>query len=241
MILLPLLLRQRSSLLLRQQREQLTKKFNFSSFCWTGPRSLNEILKKELLVGKTSNEISNIWKQYHDEKESILGMVYNGRDGQIIARRGEESPFMIHPTFRSSNFKETNNTSADESGGDGYFMLVSQYQKEPQPNFMLAYLEDYKTDPSRASPLLTCTIFNDLSGISEDKNESDLDLSLIRVENLNKGISDKEAMKVITNMLTLYHDDSSYQTTAYVFNHRPKDFDLDDYISQQNQHWKTKK
>jgi len=220
-------LRQQSSSLLRQQRP--TKKLSFSSFSWTGPRSLNEILKKELLVGKTRDEISDIWKQFHEEQKSMLGMVYNNKDGNMIVERGEESPFMIHPIFRSS--------SPDAPTEAGYFMLLSQYQKEPKPNFMLAYLEDYKTNPSRAAPLLTCTFFNDLAA-SNDEDESNLDLTLVRGEVLNQGITDKEAAKVITNMLTLYHDDSYYQTSAYTFNHHPDNFDMDDYISQQNQLWK---
>lgn len=40
----------------------------FSSFTWSGPRALNDILKKELLIGKSREEISDIWLKYHQEK-----------------------------------------------------------------------------------------------------------------------------------------------------------------------------
>ena len=46
-----------------------------STFSWTGPRSLNEIIKKELLIGKSAEEVSSIWKEYHDEKVSATFML----------------------------------------------------------------------------------------------------------------------------------------------------------------------
>lgn len=44
------------------------KRCYFSSFSWSGPRALNDILKKELLIGKSREEISDIWLKYHQEK-----------------------------------------------------------------------------------------------------------------------------------------------------------------------------
>ena len=40
------------------------------SFSFAGPRSLDEIIKKELVENTTKSELEGIWKTYHDEKVS---------------------------------------------------------------------------------------------------------------------------------------------------------------------------
>ena len=121
------------------------------------------------------------------------------------------SPFFVQPVFRD----------------DGFFMLLSQYQ-EPT-HFLLAYLEDYKMDPTGASPLMTFSVFNDLA--------STKNLSLIRVDILNKNIDDKEGMKVVRSVLDNYRKEVEFGTVK-TFNEKPKAFDVDDYISRMNERWK---
>jgi hypothetical protein len=48
---------------------------HFSSTSWSGPRSLDDIVKKELLVGKSSEEVADIWLKYHEEKVGIFSVV----------------------------------------------------------------------------------------------------------------------------------------------------------------------
>jgi hypothetical protein len=43
------------------------------SFSFAGPRSLDEILKKELVEDKTKSDLEDIWKNYHEEK--VIRMV----------------------------------------------------------------------------------------------------------------------------------------------------------------------
>lgn len=111
---------------------------------------------------------------------------------------------------------------------DGFFMLVSQFQADQ--HFLMAYLEDYKMDPTAASPLLTFSVFTDYA--------DDLDLSLVRSEVVNQGINDDEAVKVINGMMTAYTQDDEYEQ-VHNFNQTPEKFDVDDYISRQNQRWKV--
>lgn len=40
---------------------------NFS-FTFAGPRSLEEIIKKDLVQNKTSGEVTDIWYSYHESK-----------------------------------------------------------------------------------------------------------------------------------------------------------------------------
>ena len=38
------------------------------SFTFAGPRSLDDILKKDLVKEKTGSEVAEIWFDYHEEK-----------------------------------------------------------------------------------------------------------------------------------------------------------------------------
>eukprot|EP00545_Synedropsis_sp_CCMP1620_P007941 CAMPEP_0119015512 /NCGR_PEP_ID=MMETSP1176-20130426/11157_1 /TAXON_ID=265551 /ORGANISM="Synedropsis recta cf, Strain CCMP1620" /LENGTH=214 /DNA_ID=CAMNT_0006968811 /DNA_START=190 /DNA_END=834 /DNA_ORIENTATION=- len=185
---------------------------SFSTFSWAGPRSLDEIVKKELMVDKNAEEVSDIWIKYHEEKPSVHGMVLKGEEGLGVLSRAKESPFFIQPVFRD----------------DGFFMLVCQYQADQ--HFLMAYLEDYKMDPARASPLLTFSLFPDYA--------EELDLTLVRTDVINNGVLDDEALKVVQGMLDAYRKDDEYENVRN-FNKDPELFDIDDYISRQNQRWKS--
>jgi ATP synthase mitochondrial F1 complex assembly factor 1 len=130
-----------------------------------------------------------------------------------VLTRAKESPFFIQPIFRDN----------------GFFILLSQFQAGQ--HFLMTYLEDYKVDPARAPPLLTFSVFVDYA-------DHELDLTMVRTDVIAKTIDDQEALKVVTNMIDAYRKDELYGL-VHTFNHEPEKFDFDDYISQQNQRWKT--
>jgi hypothetical protein len=112
----------------------------------------------------------------------------------------------------------------------GFFMLVSQFQS---PNyFLMAYLEDYKMDPTGATPLVTFTIFTDFCGKEDDPRN----LALVRADVLSRGLSDDEAGRAVRSVLDNYSDDALYGQVQ-VFNRTPSDFDVNDYISRMNGRW----
>ena len=84
-------------------------------------------------------------------------------------------------------------------------------------------------DPSRAQPLVTFSVFDDYA--------DGKDLTLVRVDVLNKGIEDDEGLKIVQNMLDVYTRDDEY-IGVYAFNKKPETCDFDDYIAQQNEKWK---
>jgi hypothetical protein len=182
-----------------------------STFTFAGPRSLKDILKTELLQDRTRDDIQHLWTHYHADKPHVLGLVRNGLEGQKLARRAQESPFFLQPVFRD----------------DGYFMLVSQFQSDAHC-FLMAYLEDYKLDPARATPLLTVSVFNDYA--------DSLDLSLVRCDVVNTQISMREAELVVMSTLQAYT--SKDKSLVYTFNHHSADFDVQEYVARQNQWWK---
>lgn len=176
-----------------------------------GPKTLEDILKKELVHDKTATEISDLWYTYHEGKDNVHGIILDGHVAKSLLERAQSSPFFVQPIFRD----------------DGYFMLVSQFM-EPS-HFVLAYLEDYKMDPASAQPLLTFSVFDDYSAAK--------DLTLVRADILNRGINDEEGMKVVRAMLDHYANDEEY-ILVKAFNTKPEKFDIDDFIAQQNAKWK---
>lgn len=172
--------------------------------------------------------------QYNLSQEAVHGLVCSGSEGKSLVKHAKKAEYFIHPIFRDT----------------GFFMLLSQFY--PENNFFLfCYLEDFKKDPAGASPLMTYAIFNDLTSNGDDIDSTnttvveethdettslaDLDLTLIRAEVLTKGISDDESLQIITNLKDLYLEKNDLVDT---FNNNPEKFDVDDYISQQNQCWK---
>lgn len=87
-------------------------------------------------------------------------------------------------------------------------------------------------DPSRAQPLITFSIFPDLS----DK----LGINLVRCDIINKGIGDIEGFKAVESILNMYKNDKEFERIR-IFNEEPQSFDFDDYVAIQNQRWKDEK
>jgi hypothetical protein len=178
-----------------------------------GPKRLDDIVKKELLVNKSATEISDLWYTYHEGKENVHGIILDGQLAQPLLERAATSPFFIQPIFRE----------------DGYFMLVSQFM-EPS-HFIMAYLQDYKMDPAGAQPLLTFSVFDDFA------KDTGKNLTLVRADILNRGINDDEGLRVVKAMLDHYSKDDEY-VLVKAFNSKPDTFDSDDFIAQQNNKWK---
>lgn len=190
-------------------RSQVIKR-QLSGFSFAGPKTLNEILKTELLQDKSKTEISDIWVAYHEEKKDVHGTILNGEQGVKLLERAEKCPFFIQPVFREG----------------GYFMLLSQYQAPS--HFILAFLEDYKLDPSRAQPLFTFSIFNDFV--------SSHDISLQRLDVINKGIGKAEGIIVMQNIVDAYRLDEDYKYVS-TFNESPERFDISEFISFMKRKW----
>ncbi|CAB9499364.1 F1 complex assembly factor 1 [Seminavis robusta] len=192
-------------------RPNLSPSKRYLSFSFAGPRALDEIMKKDLLENKTGTEIADIWYTYHETKDSVHGLTYKGEDAKNILSRANSCPFFVQPIFRD----------------DGFFMMISQFQDPSY--FFMALLDDYKMDPSAAQPLLTFSVFDDYA---ESK-----DLTLVRCDILNNGLEDEEGRKIVQSVLDSYLCDREFATVE-TFNKRPNSFDVDDFVSRQNEKWR---
>jgi ATP synthase F1 complex assembly factor 1 len=180
------------------------------SFCWGG-RKLDEIVKLDLLMGKEQNEVELIWKEYHKGLTNTVGSVLSGEDGMKVLSRAQECSFFVQPIFREG----------------GFFTLVSQFQSPSY--FLLAYLEDYKSDASTSQPLIAISVYNDLASTKH--------ITLIRGEVINKGILLEEGEKVIQQLIEAYRDDHQFYAHVRTFNKKPSNFNYNDFMEQQRLKW----
>jgi len=213
----------------QQQRYMSDDTSTGSGFSFAGPRSLNEILRIELMKDKTTNEVKDLWLTYHESRDNVHGVILPKDAASTILNRasgGSSSSsssntgggnknkcgFFISPIFRDS----------------GFFMLVSQFM---EPNhFVFAYLEDYRLDPTRAQPLLSVTIFDELVNSH--------DITLVRCDVVNRGVSDHEAYRVMQSHLDAYYSMKEEFELVQTFNLAPNLFDVDDYISRKSIKWR---
>lgn len=172
---------------------------------------MEEILKTDMVRGKSVEEVSALWTAYHEDKERTFARALSSDDaGHAVLERAARCPFLVQPVFREG----------------GFFTLLSQFQ-DPC-HFFLAYLEDYRADPNRAQPLVSFSIFPELA--------DDVGVHLMRCEVINKGIDEAEGLRVAESVLDMYAKDEEFEKVIQ-FNERPAEFDVDDYISYQNRKW----
>jgi len=176
-----------------------------SGFNRMSPGTLDEIVKKELFANEPVDRIKSIWEEYHESKESSVGMHIPGDRHEKIVKRLEESSFFVLPIFKD-NIKES------------YLMLLSQLQG----SFVaLTYLEDYKKDPMNAKAWQSTILYDDFV--------KEKDLTLIRSD-FNPYLTKEESVNATKSLIHLYEDDEAYARYVSVFNHQPDDFDYQAYI-----------
>jgi len=183
-----------------------------TNFSYAGPRKLSDILKVELLKDKSAVEISDLWMTYHEGKENVHGLTVDQAKGKSVLSRAAQCPFFLHPVFRE----------------EGHFMILSQFQT---PNyFLLAFLKDYQMDPARAQPLLTISLFDDFA---EEK-----DVTLVRVDVINRGIEDDEGYNICKYLLEDYAEEEGF-VGVHLFNKKPDAFDVDEFVKEKERRWKA--
>eukprot|EP00571_Detonula_confervacea_P002067 CAMPEP_0172324518 /NCGR_PEP_ID=MMETSP1058-20130122/51563_1 /TAXON_ID=83371 /ORGANISM="Detonula confervacea, Strain CCMP 353" /LENGTH=302 /DNA_ID=CAMNT_0013040813 /DNA_START=86 /DNA_END=994 /DNA_ORIENTATION=+ len=183
-----------------------------TNFSYAGPRKLSDVLKTELLEGKSHAEICDMWMTYHEGKEKVHGLLLDEAKGKSILARAAQCPFFIHPVFRE----------------EGHFMIISQFQA---PNyFLLAFLEDYRMDPARAQPLLTISLFDDMA--------KEKDVTLVRCDIINQGIQDDEGYNICKHLLDDYFEEDNFRD-VHMFNKKPDAFDVDAFVKEKEQQWKA--
>jgi len=59
-------------------------------FCMAGPKSLNEILKKDKICTLNKADVMDLWISYHENKQGIYGSVLDGKQGLTLIQRATD-------------------------------------------------------------------------------------------------------------------------------------------------------
>lgn len=176
---------------------------SMSGFNSLTPRSLDDILKRDLIANEPKDRMKHVWEEYHRTSASAVGFTLNGMDMIRIASRMDECPMCVWPVFKGKS--ETD-----------HFMLVSQMQDK---FVFCTYLEDYKVDPATASPWICLAMYDDFC--------SDKDLALIRSD-FTPNLTKDEADILVRMIMHAYHDQESYDYIKK-FNQSPSEFHFENF------------
>lgn len=118
-------------------------KVNSGGFSYPAPRTLQEIVKLELLAKEESDSIAQIWSKYHEDKSDAIATTLPGKDFSSFRDRARHSPFFIFPVYRQ----------------EGFFNMLCQFQDKC---FLVTTLEAFKENPALAPPCLTISLYDEL-------------------------------------------------------------------------------
>jgi hypothetical protein len=112
-------------------------------FSFPAPRTLDQVVKPQLLQLESPARIREIWNEYHDSRLDCVASVWSPEEYGALRERRQRCPRMLYPVLK----------------GEGkFFTLVAEWQDK---YCIFTWLEDYRRDPSRAEPYLSVALFDD--------------------------------------------------------------------------------
>ncbi|KUF88288.1 hypothetical protein AM588_10002797 [Phytophthora nicotianae] len=106
-----------------------------AGFSYPGARSLEQIVKMELLESEQAPKIRSIWEEFHADKDDAVATTLDVSEFQALVKRAEAAPYFIFPVYRQ----------------EGFFNMLCQFQ---QSCFLITYLEAFKENPAPRHPAL---------------------------------------------------------------------------------------
>jgi ATP synthase F1 complex assembly factor 1 len=114
-----------------------------SVFIYPCPRKLGEVVEMSLIEREPSDQVEAIWTKYHADRPNNVATTVTSAKYALFRKRAKESPFFILPVARDA----------------GHFVLLLQAQGNSN---LFTFLEDYKRNPSGATPYFVVTLFDEL-------------------------------------------------------------------------------
>ncbi|XP_061166231.1 ATP synthase mitochondrial F1 complex assembly factor 1-like [Saccostrea echinata] len=167
------------------------------------PKSLNEIMKVDLIKDKSASEIEQIWKEHHVTKDCIFGVVQGGNFDDV-RHKAQLCPLFIYPLPRN----------------DGYEFILSQFDGSV---IYFTPLAVYQSLKENAPP---CLIVAHFTEFKEDKG-----IVLMAGQYDDKILTKNESLNLMKQMSIYYGKSSTDKYNAVrVFNHLPEKFNYLDMI-----------
>ncbi|KAG1709297.1 hypothetical protein DVH05_019940 [Phytophthora capsici] len=171
-----------------------------AGFSYPGARTLEQIVKLELLENEQEEKIRSIWEEFHADKDDAVATTLSADEFQALVKRAEAAPYFIFPVYRQ----------------EGFFNMLCQFQ---QSCFLITYLEAFKENPSAAPPCVAVSLYDDLL----EKKQ----LTLVRADVINM-LDKTESSLLLKQLLASYQDDKLYEHVDK-FNNKPEQFDFEAY------------
>jgi|TARA_B110000090_G_C13265419_1_gene402025 ATP synthase F1 complex assembly factor 1 len=171
------------------------------SFSYPAPRTLDEVVKLDLLKDESPARINEIWQEYHDSKEDVIGASWTTNDYESFLKTGKSASMFVFPVERS----------------DGNFVMLSQVQEK---HCILTMLDEYRLNPANAQPWLALTFYDDLA---EDK-----DVVLVRGDVLIPQLTLEEGKRLWGNVRHFYLNETDQVDK---FNNDPNEFNIDSHLA----------
>ena len=187
-----------------------TKNYRYlPGFSFPAPRSLEQIVKPQLLEREGPTRIREIWNEYHDSRLDCVATVWNPAEFGALWERRQRCPRMLYPVLK----------------GDGkFFNLVAEWQDK---FCIFTWLEDYRRDPSRAEPYLSVALFDDFL---ERKQ-----LVLVRGD-FSGHLRKRDAAHILNLMRYYYFQEPKWVET---FNRDPGAFDFTSFLASVPREWEV--
>lgn len=173
------------------------------SFSIPGPKSLDQIIKMNLIEKETPQAIEQIWNDFHYLTIDVVSKVIPYQQYQLFFSRITTCPWFVLPVFKNI----------------GYMNMVVQAQRE---YILFTSMREFKQRESMASPYLSLSHFTDLvqtKGIVLMRAE-------VNTTHLNKG----EANDLVKFLYEFYLRDDLYRQYVEVFNKQPNSFNFDNLM-----------
>ncbi|XP_054274431.1 ATP synthase mitochondrial F1 complex assembly factor 1-like [Macrosteles quadrilineatus] len=182
----------------------LPGKAKVGSVPFTKPKLLSDVMKTELIEGKSAAEIRDIWIEYHKNKDCIAASVPVAKF-ELIQSRGEKFPIFVLPLPRDQ----------------GYEFIMCQFAGN---EVHFTPLISYQTHKENAPECLTMIYYPDL--------KDHKDIVLMKGE-FNKDILTVIEAQCLANELQLYYGEENEKRTGLLerFTHSPEDFKHMDLIA----------
>ncbi|CAG0916556.1 unnamed protein product [Notodromas monacha] len=169
-------------------------------------KTLSQVVKMELLTGKTKTEIVDIWSEYHSNKDCLIGAVVPCESYSCLEENGTHFPMFLLPLPREN----------------GYEFFVVQFSSE---EFHFTSLINYQAHQENAPECLSLSFFPDF--------RDEHGIVLMRGEYDKNVLSAIEA-RCLVNQIQLYYDgkDSKKYQLLQRFTKSPNEFKHMDLVSE---------
>ncbi|KAJ2719422.1 hypothetical protein GGI07_005223 [Coemansia sp. Benny D115] len=171
-----------------------------------GVKTLDQIMKLEMLESKTAEQVGQIWTQYHSAKNNTISACIPTDAYASLLQTARKNPLFVLPLPRAE-------------GIEFFFMQFDHHQVH------FTSLIEYKTNTVNARPYLTLTHYTDLMeshGVVLMRGEVDED-----------GFVDAQNAQLLALQMQRFYLTGSDHMKELVrrFNHDPQQFSYEDLIA----------